>query len=279
MKAYLDLMRDVLTHGETRNDRTGTGTRSLFGTALRFNLMLGFPAVTTKRLAFKQVAAELACFLNERETLDEFHTEGCTVWDGNAKAESWVQSPKCRFPGDVGRHYGLQWRSWGGPDGSAIDQLGNAVRVLRNDPYSRRAVVSAWNPEELDAVCLPPCHTMFQFSVRDIASGEPQVDCAVTMRSVDVFLGMPFDIASYALLTHLVANELDVLPGHVFFSFADTHIYTNHIDQCHKQLALPPRPLPVLRLTEGAGINNFYASLATLSGYDPHPPIPGELNV
>jgi thymidylate synthase len=273
--AYLELMRRVLREGEARDDRTGVGTLSLFGTHAEFDLRDGFPAVTTKRLAFRQVAAELACFLRAHENLEDFHREGCAVWDANASAPYWLSNPNRRGPGDVGRTYGVQWRRWRAGANAYVDQLRGAVETLRRDPGSRRAVVTAWNPAELDMSCLPPCHHAFQFSVR---RGR-DLDCLVTMRSVDVFLGMPFDVASYALLTHLAAKELGLAPGVLAMSFGDTHVYNNHAEACERQLAREPLAPPLVLLRAEATLDNFDAGMATLHGYDHHGPIPGEMNV
>ena len=286
MKNYLDLMQRILTKGERREDRTGFGTLSLFGESLQFDLSAGFPAVTTKRLAFGQVAAEVACFINCRETLAEFHKEGCKVWDANVNATHWqakLAKMRNRGVGDgwppvdwVGQHYGIQWRQWGG---DAIDQLRRAVETLRRDPWSRRAVITAWNPEELDEVCLPPCHTMFQLSVRNPGNtAARRLDCAVVMRSVDTFLGMPFDIASYALLVHILAKELDLRVGVLTMWFGDTHIYLNHLDQCREQLSREPRPLPQLAFTSEAALDNFKAAYVSLLHYDPHLAIKADMN-
>lgn len=290
MRQYLDLVRHVLVTGERRADRTGTGTVSAFGTQLRVNLQNGFPAVTTKRLYFGQVAAELASFLNQRETLAEFHAEGCNVWDKNVESIAWqtriaalkdtVYAGRDYCSDDwVGRHYGLQWRAWRDPvHGRKIDQLRNAIEILRADPTSRRAYVTAWNPAELEDVCLPPCHVSYQFSVRDMDT-QPRLDCAVTMRSVDVFLGMPFDIASYALLMHLVAKDLRLEAGWLTMWFGDTHIYVNHLNQMNEQLTRDPQTLPTLALDPMATIDSFRATDCRLVGYEPHPPIRGELSV
>lgn len=277
MNNYLGLLNNILMNGELRQDRTGYGTKSLFGTMLTFDLQDGFPAVTTKKLAFKQMCAELTCFLRGYDTLPQFHSVGCTIWDANFNAPSWqaklTQTEK--DSGYLGQIYGVLWRRW--PLGNKIgtDQLQNAVDVLKKDPWSRRALVTSWNPDAL--ACLPACHTGFQFSIRE-RNGETYLACAVTMRSVDTFLGMPFNIASYALLTHLCAKELGVCAGRLTMTFGDTHIYTNHFSQVLEQLLREERPLPRLHLDEGANINSFEPSMAHLIGYDPHPSIVADMN-
>lgn len=275
MNQYLSLMRRVLDAGERRGDRTGVGTRSLFGEHMCFDLAAGFPAVTTKRLAFGQVVAELAGFLEGSRDVARFRELGCTVWDGNAAAPYWASNPNRAFEGDLGRVYGVQWRAWRGAAGTAVDQLAEAVRLLREDPDSRRVCVTAWNPAELDEMCLPPCHLYFQFSAR---AGR-RLDCLAVMRSVDVLLGMPFDIASYALLTHIVAGQVGMTPGHLTMSFGDTHIYNNHVRQCEEQLSRRPFPLPRLELDPSATVDNFVPSMARLTDYRHHEPIRAELNV
>lgn len=286
MKNYLELVERILYSGERREDRTGYGTFSLFGEQLKFDLAQ-FPAVTCKRLAFKQVCAELASFLRGYDNLADFHAMGCTVWDANANHPKWLASPYRMIEGDLGRIYGVQWRRWRGKD-RPLDQLRLAVETLRKDPWSRRAVVTAWNPAELEDVCLPPCHTMFQFSVRQDMAGRKTLDCAVTMRSVDTFLGMPFDIASYALLTYLAAWDLKVEPGVLTMWFGDTHIYLNHQDQVRTILDREPRALPVLLLDPAkqgsfdpdavSPLDDFHPCWASLEGYDPHPAVAADMN-
>lgn len=283
-------MQKILLQGERREDRTGFGTLSLFGESLRFDLTEAFPATTCKRLAFKQVCAELAAFLRGYSNLAEFHELGCKVWDANATHPRWLGNPNRQGEGDMGRIYGVQWRRWRNQSGGGltartdyIDQLHDAIEILRHDPWSRRAVVTAWNPGELDDVCLPPCHTMFQFSVRHDRNMRPSLDCAVTMRSVDTFLGMPFDIASYALLTHLAAWELNMPAGNLIMWFGDTHIYTNHLDQCREVLERDLRDGPMLVLTPGENypakpLDEFHPSWASLENYDPHPSVQADMN-
>lgn len=278
MEAYLRIMRDVLERGDPRQDRTGVGTVALLGTQLRHDLRSGFPAVTTKALGFAQVKAELACFLRGYDRLAQFHGMGCKIWDANAHAPYW--KPRARFPGDLGRVYGVQWRRWRKANGlsgleTEVDQLREAVRLLREDPANRRICVSAWNPGELDEMCLPPCHLYFQFFV----GGGRHLDTFVVMRSVDTFIGMPFDVASYALLAHIVAQEAGLEPRELVMNFADTHVYRNHFEQCREQLARDPMPLPRLRLDASAGIDTFLPAMAELVGYKHHPAIRGEMNV
>jgi thymidylate synthase len=275
MRNYLDLMEAIIDSGEERKDRTGVGTKMLFGTTLRFDLALGFPAVTTKRLAFKQVAAELAGFLIGTTYLDGFHRFGCTIWDANASAPYWMNNPKRRLvQGDLGRIYGAQWRAWRNPNGPPIDQLKEAMNRLIKNPADRRAVVTAWNPAELDEVCLPACHTMFQLSL-----GVCGLSCFVNMRSVDTFLGMPFDIASYALLTHLCAQDMGTTPGKLVFAFGDTHVYKNHFEQAVTQIFREPKALPRLVLDPSATVDNFHPNQAWLENYDPHPAITASMAV
>lgn len=269
MIGYQALVRSILVHGERRHDRTGVGTLARFGELLRFDLRRGFPAVTCKRLAFSQVAAELAAFLRGTETLAGFHDVGCRIWDANTAAPYWKDKTR------VGRIYGVQWRRWRRPDGGEVDQLGDAVHTLSTNHTSRRIFVSAWNPGELDDMCLPPCHVSFQF----YASNDGCLDCAVVMRSVDTFLGMPFDIASYALLTHIVGMQVRLQPRMLSMFFGDTHIYKNHVPQCETLLGRAPLPLPVLKLQYGTTVDNFLPGMAELVGYQHHGALPGEMNV
>lgn len=280
----MSLLQRILLQGERREDRTGFGTLSLFGEQLKFDLDEGFPATTCKKLAFRQVCAELASFLRGYDMLNDFQRLGCTVWDANANHRSWRNNPNRNGEGDLGRIYGVQWRRWRSPGmgHKPIDQLRIAVETLRKDPWSRRAVVTAWNPAELDDVCLPPCHTMFQFSQRHDRNGVATLDCAVTMRSVDTFLGMPFDIASYALLTHLAAWELGIAVGKLTMWFGDTHLYLNHLDQAREVLEREPRELPLLILDArgwtGKPADDFHPDWASLEGYDPHPAVQADMN-
>ena len=286
MQNYLGLMRRVLEHGEDRDDRTGRGTRARFGTNRDFDLAGGFPAVTTKRLAFRQVAAELRCFLRGYDTLEQFHSVGCTIWGANGSDPRWTaRLPEGGYASDsgyLGPVYGVAWRRWSAEGKAAVDQLRNAIETLRRDPWSRRAVVTAWNPYWVDAVCLPPCHTMFQLSLRrerPRREVEFRLDVGVTMRSVDVFLGMPFDVASYALLCHICARALGARPGRLSMWFGDTHVYHNHLDQAQEQLRRGPKARPTLALEPDASADFFHPDMASLRDYDPHPAIAAQMNV
>lgn len=279
MRNYLDLMRGVLDRGSPRDDRTGVGTTATFGEQLSFDLRDGFPLLTTKRMAFGQIAAELACFLRGNEFLSQFHTAGCHIWDANATAPYWIDKGRTQDE-DVwlGRIYGVQWRRWlkGKENGKAqvVDQLAEAVRLIQEDPHSRRICVTAWNPGELDQMCLPPCHLYYQF----FAAGE-FLDCLVVMRSVDVFIGMPFDIASYALLLSIVAQQTGKEPRCLRMTFGDTHVYRNHADLAKLQLKRDPLPLPRLALHPDATINSFEPWMVRLIDYHSWAAIKGDMNV
>ena len=266
MRQWHSMLEHVWQAGESRPDRTGTGRRSVFGFSTQFDLRDGFPAVTTKRLAFGQVQAELACFLGAVETLEEFHGLGCTIWDANAA--------RWRDGSVVGRHYGVQWRRWRAEGRADLDQLREAVRLVRHDPDSRRIMVAAWNPGELGDSCLPPCHTHFQ--LYPSADGR-WLDCAVYMRSCDAFLGLPFDVASYALLLALLCNETGRSPRRLLFFFGDLHVYADHAEPVAEVLSRDPRGLPLLRLPSAAGLDSFRPGDASLAGYDPHPAVPARM--
>jgi thymidylate synthase len=289
-------MAKVVGHGVNRPDRTGAGTLSCFGEQLVFDNRPGtFPAVTTKRLFFGQVKAELACFLRGYDSLEQFHSMGCTIWDGNGNSDYW--KPRARFEGDLGRIYGVQWRDWlsvgckaqggGAEEPKSTDQLRALVDGMRRDPYGRRHVVTALNPGELDQMCLPPCHVLFQAYVRpDATSSSPDphqpgqwVDLRVDMRSVDLFLGLPFDVASYALLQRLLAKELGWKSGWLVFQLGDAHVYLNHLDQVKTVLGRREKAPPDLVLDPAASLFGFEPAHALLSGYDPHPPVAAPLNV
>lgn len=250
MNNYLNLMRRILNEGVRRSDRTGTGTLALFGENLQFNMNNGFPIVTTRKIFWNNVTAELAGFLEGSSSLKRFQELGTNIW--NANVEAWGGEDY------MGRIYGVQWRDWEG----RVDQLRQVVNELARNPHCRRHVVTAWNPGELDQMCLPPCHTHFQFFVAD-----GKLSLMFYMRSVDVFLGLPHDIATYALLLHIVAKELRLIPHMLKCTLADTHIYLNHIDQCVEQLSRHTLPLPTLHLAEGVTIDNFKPSDAFLEGY------------
>jgi len=263
MKPYLDLMRHVLEHGHRKTDRTGTGTLSTFGWQMRFDLAAGFPLVTTKKVHFKSVAYELLWFLRGDTNVRWLQERGVTIWDEWADAD-----------GELGPVYGSQWRSWPTP-GGAIDQIAQVVNSIRTRPDSRRHVVTAWNPAEIEKMKLPPCHALFQFYVADGA-----LSCQLYQRSADIFLGVPFNIASYALLTLMVAQVCGLAPGEFVHTLGDAHLYLNHLDQAQAQLARTPRPLPRVRLNPAIrDIFGFNYEDFTLEGYDPHPTIKAPIAV
>ena len=268
MIPYLELVKRVRDTGLIREDRTGTGTISVFGAQVTFDLREGFPATTTKRLAFKQVLGELLCFIHGKDNLDDFHKLGVKIWDANAKATNW--SP--RVPGDIGRIYGVQWRDWQGTKCS-VDQLTDLIANLKAIPYSRRHVVTAWQPAELDQMCLPPCHILFQCYVSN-----GHLDLRVDMRSVDLFLGMPFDVASYAVLLSMLAQEVGLESRYLIFQLGDAHIYLNHIDQVQEMLIRKPRKLPILVLAKKS-IFDLTMDDVSLKEYDPWPTISAEMSV
>jgi thymidylate synthase len=258
MRQYLDLMERVLSEGVEKRDRTGVGTRSIFGHQLRFDLTRGFPLVTTKKLHLKSIIYELLWFLRGDTNVKYLDDHGVTIWDEWADAN-----------GDLGPVYGRQWRSWPTPDGGSIDQMANVVDEIRRNPDSRRLIVTAWNPGENDRMALSPCHCLFQFYVADGA-----LSCQLYQRSADVFLGVPFNIASYALLTLMVAQVAGLKPSAFIHSFGDTHLYLNHLEQARLQLTRSPRPLPTLRLNPAMkDLFAFRYEDFTLEGYEPHPHI------
>ncbi len=258
MKAYLDLMREILERGTFRGDRTGTGTWSLFGAQLRFPLAEGFPLVTTKKVHLKSIIHELLWFLRGETNVRSLQAEGVTIWD------EWAGPD-----GDLGRVYGAQWRSWRRPDGSTVDQIAEVVRSIRGNPESRRHLVSAWNPGEIAEMALPPCHALFQFYVAD-----GRLSCQLYQRSADIFLGVPFNIASYALLLLMIARVCDLEPGDFVHTFGDVHLYANHREQAETQLTREPRALPRMKLNPGRRrLEDFVYTDFTLEGYDPHPAI------
>lgn len=258
MKIYLDLLQHILEHGAVKTDRTGTGTRSIFGHQMRFDLADGFPLLTTKKLHLRSIIIELLWFLRG-ETNIQFLTEnGVRIWD------EWAD-PR----GDLGPVYGKQWRRWEGADGSTIDQISEVIETIKRNPDSRRMVVSAWNVAELPHMALMPCHCLFQFYVAD-----GKLSCQLYQRSADVFLGVPFNIASYALLTLMVAQVCDLAPGDFVHTFGDTHLYLNHLEQAKLQLAREPRPLPTMKINPAVrSIFDFKFEDFTLENYDPHPHI------
>ena len=258
MRSYLDLMQHVLDHGARKNDRTGTGTLSVFGAQLRFDLSQGFPLVTTKKLHLKSIVHELLWFLKGETNTRYLKEHGVSIWD------EWADQR-----GELGPVYGFQWRSWPAPDGRHIDQISAVLSQLRTNPDSRRMLVSAWNVADLDRMALMPCHAFFQFYVVD-----GRLSCQMYQRSADIFLGVPFNIASYALLTMMVAQVCDLEPGDFVHTFGDTHLYVNHLDQAREQLTRRPRALPQMRLNPGVrDLFAFTFADFTLEGYDPHPAI------
>ncbi len=273
-RAYLDLLKTVLEQGKPRADRTGTGTRALFGGQLRFDLRSSFPLLTTKKVHLKSIIHELLWFVRGETTVQSLKDVGVSIWDEWATAEKTARFG--RSAGDLGPVYGHQWRNFGATkktDGSyerdGVDQLARLVRDLRESPMSRRLLVTGWNPEEADQVALPPCHTLFQFHVQD---GE--LSCHLYQRSGDVFLGVPFNIASYALLTLMVAQATGLKPGDFVHSFGDVHLYNNHVDQAREQLSREPRPFPTMRLnSERTSLFDFRFEDFTLEAYEPHPAI------
>ncbi|MDV3250381.1 thymidylate synthase [Devosia sp. BK] len=264
MQPYLKLLSDILEHGTDKSDRTGTGTRSLFGYQMRFDLSKGFPLVTTKKVHRKSIINELLWFIRGETNVRWLQERGVKIWD------EWADEN-----GDLGPVYGSQWRSWPAPDGRHIDQLANVVESIRNKPDSRRHIVSAWNPAEVDEMALPPCHCLFQFYV---ANGK--LSCQLYQRSADTFLGVPFNIASYALLTHMMAKVTGLEVGDFVHSFGDVHLYNNHFEQARLQLTREPRPLPKLIMNpERKRLEDFVYEDFVFEGYDPHPHIKGAVAV
>jgi thymidylate synthase len=264
MQQYLALVRDILDHGAKKTDRTGTGTLSLFGPQLRFDLAGGFPLVTTKKVHLRSIIYELLWFLRGGTNVRWLQENKVTIWDEWADAN-----------GDLGPIYGYQWRSWPAPDGRHIDQMARVIDEIKRNPDSRRLVVSAWNVADLDRMALQPCHALFQFYV-----AEGRLSCHLYQRSADVFLGVPFNIASYALLTMMVAQVCGLQPGHFVLTFGDVHLYLNHVEQAREQLSREPRPLPTMRINpEVRSIDDFKFSDFTLENYDPHPSIKAPIAV
>ncbi|WP_319243086.1 thymidylate synthase [uncultured Propionivibrio sp.] len=267
MKAYLDLMRHVYEHGITKSDRTGTGTRSVFGWQMRFDLADGFPLLTTKKLHLRSIVHELLWFLQGDTNIAYLKDNGVRIWDEWADAE-----------GNLGPVYGYQWRHWKTPDGREIDQIAQLVDGLKKNPDSRRHIVTAWNPADVDRMALPPCHAFFQLYVAppadDDADRRPKLSCQLYQRSADIFLGVPFNIASYALLTMMLAQVCGYRAGDFVHTFGDAHLYSNHFEQVERQLAREPRALPTMRINpEVTDLFAFRFEDFTLEGYDPHPHI------
>ena len=264
MQAYHDLIRRVLAEGTRKTDRTGTGTISIFGHQMRFDLEQGFPLVTTKKLHLRSIVHELLWFLAGDTNIAYLKANKVTIWD------EWADEA-----GDLGPVYGKQWRSWQKPDGGTVDQIRWVVDEIRRNPDSRRLVVSAWNPGDVDKMALAPCHCLFQFYVAD-----GRLSCQLYQRSADSFLGVPFNIASYALLTHMVAHVTGLRPGDFVHSFGDAHLYLNHLEQAELLLSRDPRPLPTLRLNPDVkSIFDFTYDDVAIEGYDPHPAIRAEVAV
>ncbi|HEY6958602.1 MAG TPA: thymidylate synthase [Candidatus Limnocylindria bacterium] len=300
MRPYLDVLRKAMDTGVDRDDRTGTGTRAIFGEVMRFRMRDGFPAVTTKRLAFRSVLAELLWFLAGSSDVNELHALGVRIWDGNAYAPYWL--PKARFDGDAGRNYGQQWRDWIAPNGRHVDQLREVIDQLRTRPESRRHVVTAWNPGELDDTSLPACHAIFQFFVAppESPADRPKLSLAMYQRSCDLFLGVPFNMAEYALLLHLVAQFHDYLPHEFVHVLGDAHVYRDHFDAAAEQLRRDPYPSPrlaldpslrslddvveryreiVTRARAGEKPGPLLDAVARLEQYQHHPPIEAKMAV
>ena len=262
-RQYLDLLADIIAHGTQRGDRTGTGTLSVFGRQMRFDLEGGFPLLTTKKVHFKSIVLELIWFLRGDTNVGWLQDRGCTIWDEWADAD-----------GELGPVYGKQWRSWAAPDGRVIDQMANVVRSIRQSPESRRHIVSAWNPADVDDMALPPCHCLFQFYV-----AEGRLSCQLYQRSADVFLGVPFNIASYALLTLMVARATGLKPGEFVHTLGDAHLYLNHREQAELQLSRAPMALPRVELSSGRDLFAYEPEDITLKGYRAHPAIKAPIAV
>ena len=264
MKQYLDLLQYVLDHGNERDDRTGTGTVGVFGYQMRFNLREGFPVLTTKKLHLRSIIYELLWFLRGETNVKYLKDHGVSIWD------EWADEN-----GDLGPVYGSQWRSWPDGRGGTIDQIANVVEQIKHNPTSRRLLVTAWNPAEIEDMALPPCHCLFQFYVEN-----GRLSCQLYQRSADIFLGVPFNIASYSLLTMMMAQVCGLEAGEFVHTFGDAHIYKNHLDQVHLQLSREPRKLPIMHINPNRkDIFSFEYEDFRLEGYDPHPHIKGEVSV
>lgn len=265
MRQYLDLLRHVLVHGQKRGDRTGTGTLSVFGTQMRFDLSEGFPLLTTKKLHWKSIVHELLWFLKGDTNIKYLNDNGVRIWN------EWADEN-----GDLGPIYGKQWRSWAAPDGTSVDQLKDIIDRIKSNPECRRLLVSAWNPPDIPHMKLPPCHVLFQFYV----TNDGRLSCQLYQRSADMFLGVPFNVASYALLACLVARICNLEPGEFIHTMGDTHIYLNHIEQVEEQLSRKPRELPTIDVNPFAySIDNLDERDVDLIGYDPWPAIRAEVSV
>lgn len=264
MRQYLDLMQHILDHGVVKSDRTGTGTKSIFGHQMRFNLSEGFPCVTTKKLHLRSIIHELLWFIKGDSNIQYLKENGVRIWD------EWADEN-----GDLGPVYGVQWRSWPKSDGTTVDQLTQVIDTIKNNPDSRRIIINAWNVGEIEKMALPPCHTLFQFYVAD-----GKLSCQLYQRSADVFLGVPFNIASYALFTLMIAQVCELEAGDFVHTFGDAHLYSNHMEQAKLQLSRDPRPLPLMKINpEVKDIFSFKYEDFQLVNYDPHPHIKGEVAV
>ena len=263
VQQYLDLLDHVMTTGTDKSDRTGTGTRSVFGYQMRFDLSEGFPVLTTKKLHLKSIIGELLWFLRGDSNVRWLQERGISIWD------EWADEN-----GDLGPVYGYQWRSWPTPDGGHVDQIAKVIEAIRTNPDSRRHIVSAWNVADVDSMALPPCHTMFQFYVAD-----GRLSCQLYQRSADIFLGVPFNIASYALLTMMVAQICDLEPGDFVHTLGDAHLYSNHVEQARLQLTREPLPLPRMVIARGKQIDEFDLGDFELVGYEAHPSIKAPIAV
>jgi thymidylate synthase len=256
-RQYLNLLADILENGVERGDRTGTGTKGVFGRQIRFDLSQGFPVLTTKKLHLRSIIVELLWFLRGDTNVKYLQDNGCKIWD------EWADEN-----GDLGPVYGKQWRSWATPNGQSIDQIQNLVEGLKTNPNSRRHIVSAWNPADVEDMALPPCHCLFQFFVAD-----GKLSCQLYQRSADVFLGVPFNIASYALLTIMVAQVVGLKPGEFVHTFGDAHLYLNHLDQAREQIQREPKPFPTLKMADKRDLFAFEYEDFQLEGYEAHPHI------
>ncbi|MDR2027828.1 MAG: thymidylate synthase [Prevotellaceae bacterium] len=264
MRQYLDLLEKILAEGVEKQDRTNTGTKSLFGYQMRFDLSKGFPLVTTKKVHLRSIIYELLWFLKGDTNIKYLHDNKVSIWD------EWADEN-----GNLGPVYGYQWRSWPAGEGKHIDQIAGVIESVKNNPDSRRHIVSAWNPADIAKMALPPCHAMFQFYVAD-----GRLSCQLYQRSADVFLGVPFNIASYALLTLMIAQVVNLIPGEFVHTFGDVHIYLNHIEQVNTQLLRTPRPLPVMEINKNVkSVFEFKYEDFNLTGYDPYPAIKAEVAV
>ena len=263
MQAYLNLLSNVINNGIEKHDRTGTGTRSIFGWQMRFDLSKGFPLLTTKKLHFKSIAFELLWFIRGDTNIEYLNRHGISIWD------EWADKD-----GDLGPVYGKQWRSWPTRGGSSIDQLMNVVEQIKNNPNSRRLIVSAWNPEFVSHMALPPCHCLFQFYVAN-----EKLSCQLYQRSADIFLGVPFNIPSYALLTEMIAKSCNLKVGDFIITLGDAHLYSNHIDQANLQINRKPKNLPLLKIKKSKNLEDYQYEDFEIIDYNPDPHIPGKVAV